>query len=271
MSPDRKKTKTLLYVSEISQSTTGVVDVYSVPKYLLVGQITAGIDWPLGLTIDRKGKLYVTNLDSKTVTVYQAGQTSPSLTLSVLNPPTDVAVGSNGYVYVSDQGGGVGVYPPGATSPSRRLTNPNLDLKVGGVAVSSSNNVYADGESYYSYYYDTPAVVEFRNARGTGTNLGLTGLSGALAGVIIDDGHLTVSDFGGSTILIYPPGQTSPSVTITVPYNPERSAINRAENEIYVPLDYAVGVYDYPSGKFVTEFSTGGNPTGAALSPAANH
>jgi hypothetical protein len=151
MSPDRKKAKTLLYASGVITTGLGFVDVFSVPKYSLVGQITDGINWPEGLAVDKNGDLYVTNLFSNTVTIYQPGGTSPSLTLTVPNEPADVAVGSNGYVYVAEgYADGIDVYPPGATSPSRRLTNPDLDYGVGGVAVSSSNDVYADGSASFS-------------------------------------------------------------------------------------------------------------------------
>jgi hypothetical protein len=118
--------------------------------------------------------------------------------------------------------------------------------------------------------------VKYVNGSGPGTNLGLKGLSQP-AGVIIDKNkNLIVSDWGLSETLIYPPGQTSPSGMITVPF-PDRSAINKSENLVYVPEGYnyyspyfyfIVGVYEYPSGTLVTTVGIGGQPTGAALSPA---
>lgn len=259
ISPDAKKQK-LLYVSD------EIVEIYSVPKYSLVGQITEGIDEPDGLAVDKHGNLYVANYLGRTVTIYRPGETSPSLTLTEPDYPVDVAVGSNGYVYACDLNGGVDVYQPGATYPIRRLTNPDV-AHVLGVAVNSSNDVYAAGENMH---YSSPAVVEFAKARGPGKNLRLTGLYDP-AGVIAEDKYLIVSDVDEGLILIYAPGQTSPSSTFTAPY-PERSAINKAENEIYIPehdyYPYQVGVYDLPSGTFVTTVSVGGYPGGAALSPA---
>ncbi|MGA2759389.1 MAG: hypothetical protein ABSF08_03570 [Candidatus Cybelea sp.] len=268
MSPDRKKTKTgLLYVSEPSQSSAGLVDVFSLPKYSPDGQITDGIDKPQGLAIDTEGNLYVADLDSNAVTVYRPRGKVPSLTLNVPDSPLDVAVGSNGYVYVGDEAGGVDVYRPGAKSPTLRLTNPSL-TRVAGVAVTSSNDVYADGGSAGSNYY-TPAVVEFTTATRAGKNLGLTGLVGRLGGVIVADHDLIVSDPDSNEILTYPLGQTSPSSTISVPC-PDRPTINKAENKIYVPEACSkdtVGVYDYPSGTLVTNLPIGSTVTGAALKP----
>jgi hypothetical protein len=269
MSPESKNAKRFLYVSVDISGTQHFVNVFwmhdDARKASLVGRITDGIDKPEGLATDTKGNLYVANLDSKTVTVYRPQKTRPSLKLKVPDSPLDVAVGSNGYVYVGDEAGGIDVYPPGATSPSRRLTNPGL-TRAAGVAVSSSNDVYADGESGSSSYY-TPAVVEFTNATGSGKDLGLSGLFGRLAGVIVTNDDLIVTDFDEDEVLTYPLGKTSYSSTISVT-SPVRPALSKAQHKIYVPSTYSAdtGVYDYPSGKIVTNIQ--GGDTGAAFSPA---
>ena len=88
--------------------------------------------------------------------------------------------------------------------------------------------------------------------------------------MIIDDNYLIVSE--QREILIYPPGQTSPSSTFKGRF-PDRPALNKAENEIYVPkASYnRVGVYGYSSGTFVTNIPIGAFASGAALSPAPTH
>jgi hypothetical protein len=251
----------LLYASDAHQN---VVDVFSVPGYSMVGQITDGINQPEGLATDSNGNLYVANLTGDTITVYRPGTTSPSLTLTESDGPLDVAVGSNGYVYAGDEGGGIDVYPPGATSPSTRLTN-SVFSRVAGVGVDTSNNVYAAGDIGAT----TGVVIEFVNGSGSGTNLGLSGLKEP-TGVIIDkNNNLVVSNFKRHRIGIYPPGHTSPSRHIEVPF-PDRSAINQAENNIYVPEGDRdrVRVFTYPAGKLVTTIQIGGFASGAALSPA---
>jgi hypothetical protein len=266
MSPDIKLAKRLLYVSVDVTAPQHFVNVYWVHddarQESLVGQITDGIDLPEGLAVDTKGNLYVANVDSKTVTVYGPRKTKPSLRLHVPHRPLDVAVGSNGYVYVGDEAGGVDVYPPGATSSSLRLTNSSLTV-VAGVAVSSSNDVYAAGGSGDSTYA-APAVVEFAKAKGSGKNLGLTGLSGRLPGVIVTGNDLIVTDFDAGEILTYPLGYTSPSSAISVDL-PVRPALTEAEHKIFVPSLYSgdTSVYDYPSGTFVTNIQDG--DTGAAF------
>jgi hypothetical protein len=261
ISPDKKKKKQMLYVSDEGD---GRIDIYSVPAYSLTGQITSGIAQPEGIATDKKGNLYVSNLSGGTVTVYPPGQTSPSLTLTESSGPDDVAVAKNGYVLAGDVGGGVDVYPPGQTSPTARLTNAGIEYGVDGVGVDANNNVYAAG-----YGNAGAAVVEFTNMSGSGTNLGLTGLVGP-AGVLVDKhGNIVVSDYSNSLIDIYPSGQTSPSSTISVT-NPDRSAINKKQNDIYAPqgANDTADVLSYPGGASVTSISIGNFTSGTALSPA---
>lgn len=112
ITPDARKAK-LLYVGMGGFDFGGNIEIFSVPKYLLVGQITDGIDGPEGIATDSRGNLSVANLYSGTVTVYPLGKSTRSLTLKVPTYPNDVAVEKNGYVLVGDQDGAVDVYPPG--------------------------------------------------------------------------------------------------------------------------------------------------------------
>lgn len=260
MSPGTTQTE-LVYVSCTSIGEIAIK--YENGTY--IGSITDGISEPEGLATDNSGNLYVANAGSSRITIYQPGETSPSLTLIDPHPPNDVAVGSNGYVYASDNHGGIEVYAAGATSPTHRLANAALRRKVSGVGVDASNNVYATG-----FGPSGPAVVKFANGSGSGANLGLTGLK-LPAGVIIDDNdNLILTDKGRRKILIYAPGQTSPSRTINafVAGDPVHSALNKAENLIAVPqTDEYVAMFDYPSFKYVTIYTAGGKTLGAAVFP----
>lgn len=260
MSPHAKKR--LLYVSLTSSN---LVDVYKIPSYALVGQISDGIEAPEGMATDKNGNLYVTNLTAETVTVYPKGATSPSLTLSVPYSPVDVTITKKNTVLVADLGGEVDVYPPGATSRSSRLTFPGL-YQPAGVAVDAQNDVYVVGWSSQN----KPMAVEFPDLSATGKNLNLTGIDSP-TGVLVDsEGNLAVSDDVLPGVNIYPPGSTSPSKTIANTESPDRSAFNRAESLIYVPeaANNAVNVYDYPSGKLVKTLELSGFVRGAILSPA---
>ncbi|HEY6487451.1 MAG TPA: hypothetical protein VIX83_13800, partial [Candidatus Cybelea sp.] len=121
LSPKHSKSQ-LLYASNEADN---VIDIFSVPQYDLVGQITDGLNQPEGIATDKKGSLYVSNLSGDTITVYQKGQTSPSLTLTEPYGPDDVAVARNGDVLAGDSSG-VDVFKPGATTASSRLTNSTI-------------------------------------------------------------------------------------------------------------------------------------------------
>ena len=220
----RAKHKKLLYVSVYGR---GVIDIFAVPKYSLVGQITDGINGPEGLAIDNNGNLYVANFAGNTITVYERGTTSPSRTLTESGGPTDVAVDEIGYVYASDYEGGIDVYPSGATLPIRRLTNPAVRYGVTAVGISASNSVYATGFS--SPNSTGPAVVKFAHASGAGKRVHLKGLVFPF-GVIIDaNNDLVVTDsgpyYGQGAVLIYPPGKRSPSEKITLLARPKRTPL----------------------------------------------
>ncbi len=261
ISPDRHHhKKKLLYVSDEGD---GVIDIFKLPSLSLIGQITTGLSQNEGIATDKHGNLYVSNLGDGTVTVYKQGQTSPYLTLTDSNGPDDVAVAKNDYVLAGDIGGGVDVYPPGATSPSSRLTNSAIS-DVDGVGVDSHNNVYAAGSGGGG-----AVVVEYTNMSGSGTDLGLTGLSSP-SGVLIDNlSNLVVSDFGASLIDIYPPGHTSPSGTISVA-NPDRTSIKNTENTLYVPQGFndSVDILRYPSGSSIGTLGFSNFISGTATSPA---
>jgi hypothetical protein len=256
-SPRKTKHNKFVYVSCFNEMPGGEIAIDTPQGY--IGKITDGIDEPEGVATDKDGNLYVANLGGKTVTVYPQGSTSPSLTLAESDGPDDVAVGSNGYVYASDVHGGIDVYAPGGTSPIRRLTNSALGRKATGVGVDASNNVFAAGSG--------AAVVEFANGSGSGTNLGLRGLKNP-DGVIIDkNDNLIVTDHRVG-FLIYPPGETVPSRTIKLGVHPTHSWLNRAEDLLYVPItDEYVYVFDWPSFKYVTQYTAGGTTLGVASTP----
>ena len=71
----------------VAGQANNVVNAYDLvaPGQPLVETITTGVESPVGLTIDAAGTLYVSNAGGN-VTIYPAGQTSPTLTLPVHSP-----------------------------------------------------------------------------------------------------------------------------------------------------------------------------------------
>jgi hypothetical protein len=106
--------------------------------------ISNGVEGPTGLTVDAAGTVYAANTENETITEYPAGQTAPSLTITMppLLTPEYLAVDRSGNLYVSVLGGstlsGVLEFSPGSTS------GKNLGLVIGlagALEVDRSGNI----------------------------------------------------------------------------------------------------------------------------------
>ena len=202
--PKKKRPSQQLFVSDEGDS---VINIYAVPKYSLIGQITDGISEPEGIATDQAGNLYVANLGNDTVTIYEKGTTRPAATLTEPHGPDDVAVDKHGRLFVGDIGGGVDVYggPLSISVPQQRLTNGHI-FEVFGVGVDKRGDVYAAGLGPGS----KPVIVTYHWDSGynwaPGVNLYLSGMD-VPTGVIIhargDVYDIVESDYGLGVINIY--------------------------------------------------------------------
>lgn len=140
--PDEPWRRHLIYVADNEGVEIYPAGVNDPPR---IGRITDGIAGADGLFVDQKGNLYVANLRGADVTVYRPGRTVPFEKYSTAKNPTDVVVGDDGTVYISQTSGGcicVTEYAPGSFVP--KLTIPLEDS--GGyplfMALDSANNLY---------------------------------------------------------------------------------------------------------------------------------
>jgi serine/threonine-protein kinase len=255
-----------LYVSD---TTANAVTAFDPASGASLYSITSGLAGPYGLALDKFGNLYVTNSGGGNVTVYALGATTPSRTLvDSGQAPTDVAVRSDGTVYVSNIGGNVAVYPPGANSPSYTLTNSNL-LRCYGVALDKSGSVYVSGRDGG----DASHVIKFKKNKTTGTDLGLTGLTLAYGLVLDAFNNLVVVDTLAPDVAIYAAGATSPFVVFGNTGQPSFAAFDKARRNLYVGDLFGddVAVYQYPSGALVKTIPNlnGATTTGVAVYPPA--
>lgn len=143
ISKDFKQGLPLLYVSEVTPCDC--ILIYRRDRAKLIGAITSPA-LPLGITTDSAGTLYVATSNQNgtfDVLEYPAGSTSPSKVLSDPEYPSDVAVGVNGTVYVSNRFPvpGVFVYANGSTTPTSQLLDSGA---VGGygIALDKKENVF---------------------------------------------------------------------------------------------------------------------------------
>lgn len=79
VSPEAKSAKELLYISNFNGSQ-GIANIYAYPKEKLVGQIL-GIDGAVGMCVDSKGDVFVTQRFATSVYEYAHGGTTPIATL----------------------------------------------------------------------------------------------------------------------------------------------------------------------------------------------
>jgi hypothetical protein len=265
----------LVYVSNLG---AGAIDVFYQhgQSQQPIATITNGILGPGGLTTDRKGNLYVADegqISGKwTVQVYAPGATSPTKSYTTdLSSPTDTVVAKDGTIYIANfnglSNGWVAVYPKGNVSKEYRLSDFGGGAPLS-VALDVKQNLYV--------MYDVDngsAVNEYKPGATTGTNLNLAFGSGG--GIQVDPSGdiLVAQQLDPSEILIFPPGQTQPSKTISMPGGgePFNFALDHKSKALFVG-EYQnanqVDRFAYPSTKFQYVIANGfENPSGVATSP----
>ena len=216
--------------------------------------------------------LYVANLGNNTVTVYPIGATGsvePIETIGGSNTeliaPVDVALDSNGNIYVANENGefndSVTVYAAGANgnvSPIRTIAGSNTAMNyVRGVALDSSEDVYVTNGSGGPSGSGSVTVYA-AGANGnvapidtiTGSN---TGLVAPLALALDASNNTYVPNFNTATLTVYAAGangNVAPIQTIgggrTRIFDPFQVAVGGGS--IYVANSAAYSITSYPVG-----------------------
>jgi len=157
------------------------------------------------MSIDPNGVLYVANYSGSSVTIYPAGATSPSLTLSQgLTQPIGVVTDSVGNVYVSNRSPNqILVYPPGQTTPATTYTSSLFTALCG---------MFFDGAGTLYVGDNNSGVLTLAKGSGQFVSLGLQGVR-EVGGLTMDaKGDLFVTDiYRINQTFVYPPGQLTPS------------------------------------------------------------
>jgi NHL repeat-containing protein len=188
------------------------------PGYPQVATITQGVNAPGGIKVDSQGTLYVANWANASgngnVTIYPFGQTFPSATLTGLSVPADVAVDTNGDVYVSDRGTtppSIVKYLAGQTTPSKYIAS-NLIQFPTQMAFDSARTLYLCD--------DKAGVSIMKHGTFTLTSLRLKHLGVEPGGLVLDpsNGHLLEGDARAPDSLphlkIYASGERRPEYAI---------------------------------------------------------
>jgi sugar lactone lactonase YvrE len=116
----------------------GFVYVFKAGGTSLLRKITAGLERPAAIAIDRDGTLYAANQQNNTITVYPAGTTTPSRTITAgVVAPRALALDRSSNLYVVNEGN-VTVYASGSSSVLRTIAR-GLPLAI---VIDSEGFVY---------------------------------------------------------------------------------------------------------------------------------
>jgi len=255
---DARAAAPLLYVSNLGAKSVEVFHQGGRAQQP-IATITNGVVFPVGLTTDSSGNLYVTDSGEYNgawvVQRYAPGATSPGKTYTTdLSEPCNIAIAKDGTIYIANfNGGGAGwvaVYPKGNASKEYRLSDSSGGSPVS-VALDSKQDLYA---MWGRGNQGSSVVYEYKPGATTGKNLNLDFAYGA--GIQVDSAGnlLAVQQVLPSEILVFPPGKTEPSKSIVLPNGGEPYAIvlNRGSKLLFAgdAIGNVVDLFTYPSGRF---------------------
>ena len=222
------------------------------------GSITSGVDAPWALYIDQQHNLYVANQSGQkggggSVTAYPRLAVTPSATYTEgLGRPLYPIVDQYGDLFVGNgenvnkNAGAVVEYRVGSTSAYQVLQTPGDE--VDGMDFDTQGNLYVA----YRGSHTSPAssVEEFAPGSAQGVVLGME--LNQPQGLIVDNrGNIVVAQSGGPhNLMVFPPGATSPQMSVKLPSgaDPTQIVLRKNEHRIYVASFSNGDIYDitYP-------------------------
>jgi hypothetical protein len=147
ISPDAKKAKSLLYISDAG---TFDVYVYSFPALRLMGKLT-GFNRPQGECSDKSGDVWVTNVQSGQILKFRHGESTPVSTITDQFGPVGCAIDpTSGNLAVTNLNSLVLIYKKAAGTPAI-YSNPNQHYNYFD-GFNRNGDLYVSGEtSAYSF------------------------------------------------------------------------------------------------------------------------
>jgi hypothetical protein len=275
-----KRSRGLLYVGAIYKNA---IDIFPVtkPNQKQIGTIIDGVNGPWGLSVDSNKSLYVANTSvganpdrggGDTITVYRYGSTTPSMTYSPFAAALYALADLTGHVFVSgwnqQHKGHVIELNVGS---NRVIAHQQLGSETDGMAEDGHGNLYVAYRAGGSFR--SSSIAEF-----SGPDLTKMQVLGMMIdqpqGLLVDrGGNIIVVESAADRIDVFPPGATTPSVTVTVSGigNLAELAMQNSETTLWVSSQ-AGYVYSMPypltSSTVPTEYeeiSEGSN--GIAVTP----
>jgi hypothetical protein len=272
MTPDKKKKKSLLYISD---SGANDVYVYSYPGGTLVGTLT-GFDEPQGECTQGKN-VWISNTATSQLFEYKAGGTSPIATITDSGQypvgcaydekSGDLAVSN--IINASFGNGSVSVYPSPTSTPT---TYPVTTMvRVYFLGYDKGGNLFVSGSDEHGAYQ----LAELKHGTSSFTALSVSGATINVPGTVqFADGALAIGDQSGASgySVLYQTevsGSTA-SVTGTTDLTEASDAVQCFILKKAVAVPNAGGedtqLYKYPAGGTPTLTISGqSEPIGSAI------
>ena len=267
-----KRSHGLLYVSDYDLN---VIDIFPLTgrNRHQIGSIFNGIDNPRGLSLDANKSLYVANnpfgeYGSNYVTVYPYGYTTPSMTYSPFYRAFYALADSTGHVFVSGQNDhGIGHVIEFKAGRNRPIAHAQLGSETDGMAEDGQGNLWVAYRGKHS-----GSIAEFgpglTHKRHTGIRIDQP------QGLLVDSaGNIIVVESVAHRIDVFPPGATTPSVTVTISGigGLGQLAMQNSETTLWVssPKGYVYSMpYPLTPSTVATEYEKIGTETdGIAVTP----
>lgn len=205
----------LLYVADDDHPFS--VDIFPLtgPNQQQIGSISKGAHYPWGLSVDAtSAALYVANGGSGTVTVYPYGSTSPSMKYSHLGLALYALADSTGHVFVSGYNrhhvGHVLEFNAGSNGV---IAHQQLGSEADGMAEDGQGNLYVAYRGVGRLRESS--IAEFGPGLKHRRHLAMK--IDEPQGLLVDSaGNVVVVESVADRIDVFPPGATTPSVTVTI-------------------------------------------------------
>jgi hypothetical protein len=203
MTPDRnEKKKALLYVSDLTASD---VYAFTYPGGKLVGKLT-GFANPQGLCADKRGDLFVANVNGNDILEYKHGGTAPIATLedpgyypfSCAVDPTTGKLAVTNQITSTDNSGSVAIYD--LADGKRKLYAGASLYYYEFCAYDGSGNLYVDGGTVGTPVF---GFVELPKRKKLFTTITLNVAPSSPGGVGWDGKYVTVADNTPGANVVY--------------------------------------------------------------------